>query len=68
MAFAVTERLDTIQFVNPIQFSVAQALTAQANRLLTLNTSARIAPGSGIGSATENLVSAGVGRAIDVRV
>lgn len=67
MAFPASEPLREFRVVQPIQMNVSQTLTSQANRMLRLNTEARIAPDAGIGAATRNLIDAGVGRAVDVR-
>lgn len=67
MGLPATESLQQLRFFAPAQANTVAQLTDNVNRLLRLNTEARVAPSAGIGSGS-GLVDAGVGRSVDLQV
>lgn len=66
MAFPGAEALQQFQFIHPAQRTVVESVTAQMNRMLRLNTIARIAPEAGAAPAG-GLIDAGLGQSLDIQ-
>lgn len=66
MAFAAADGLQQFRFIHPAQRAVVATVTAQMDRMLRLNTAARIAPADGVPPAG-GLIDAGLGQSLDIQ-